>query len=45
MPSQSPVGAPVEATLMSEGIFVRSKPVRIGELSCFTRMVLRVRFR
>ena len=39
------VGAPLEATLMSEGIFARSKPVRIGELSYFTRMVLGVRFR
>ena len=45
MASHSRDGVPLDATVMSEGILVRSKPVRIGELSCFTRIVLGVRFR
>ena len=38
-PSPSTTGSPVEATLTSEAIFVRSKPVRIGVLSNLTRIV------
>ena len=38
---QPPGGAPGDVTLTSAGIFDNSKPVKIGALSCRTRMVRR----